>query len=491
MKKLRYLKYIFLCLLVSTLAIGVYLYLDQADVREPNDEPFQVLLEENIDWESIQIEASDILTALIQIPTVRKDEVKAALYIQKILEKEGIQAKLIPHPEFPDKVSVVAEIGPESSENGVILLNHLDVVEVEEAKWKFPPFSGELKDGLIQGRGALDMKGMATMQLMSFIMMNRMQFKLTNKIMFLAVPDEESGGKLGAQFLLEKHAYLFDGYKFILNEGGFGIKDLPNPGNNIFNIQTAEKGVLGIEFLSEGQSGHGSMPDTNYSSLNMLRFLEELQTIQKFELTPQSIEFFQTLASFYDFPQSFLLSRLQNPLIQKLIGNKVREKKSTNAMVSNTVSITKIETETLGHNVIPAKTTAYTDIRVLPGVDPETLFQEVQGMAKKYNITAEMKISSVPTQSSSDTNLFDILSSVLKDNVKDAAVTQYLSPGATDSRFFREKGFECYGIVPILIPMEEVSMLHGVDESISLENLKLGTKVLFETLVGFNQMESL
>src|SRR5690606_8471115 len=140
----------------------------------------------NIDWESIQIEAADILTALIQIPTVRKDEIKAAIYIQKILEKEGIQAKLIPHSEFPDKASVVAEIGPDNSENGVILLSHLDVVEVEESKWKFPPFSGELKNGIIHGRGALDMKGMATMQLMSFIMLNRMGIKLTNKVMFLS-----------------------------------------------------------------------------------------------------------------------------------------------------------------------------------------------------------------------------------------------------------------------------------------------------------------
>lgn len=489
--KFKLFKYITVVLTVIIVAVGLYLVLDKPNDNTEAEEPFQILLEENIDWESIQIEASDILTALIQIPTIRKDEVKAALYIQKVLEKEGIQAKLIPHPEFPDKVSVVAEIGPESSENGVILLNHLDVVEVEEANWKFPPFSGDLKDGIIHGRGALDMKGMATMQLMSFIMMNRMQFKLTNKIMFLSVPDEESGGKLGAQFLLEKHPYLFDGYKYVLNEGGFGIKDFPNPGNKIFNIQTAEKGVLGVEFVSQGQSGHGSMPDTKYSSLNMLKFLEELQTIQKFELTPQSVEFFQALASFYDFPQSFLLARLQNPLVQKLIGNRVREKKSTNAMVSNTVSITKVETETLGQNVIPAKTVAYTDIRVLPGVEPETLFQEIQVMAKKYDITAEMKTSSSPTQSSSDTNLFDVLSIVLKDNVKDAAITQYLSPGATDSRFFREKGFECYGIVPILISMEEVSMLHGVNESISLENLKLGTKVLFETLVGFNQMESL
>lgn len=489
--KFKLFKYIFGFVLLATIAISAYVYWDQAEIHTPSEEPIQISLDQEIDWDAIQIELTTILTDLIQIPTVRANESQATFYIQKVLEKEGIQAKLIPHPENPEKVSLIAELGPENSQNGVILLNHLDVVEVNEADWNVPPFSAEMKDSVIHGRGALDMKGMASMELMAFIMIHRLGVQLTNKIMFLSVPDEESGGKLGAQFLLNDHEELFEGYRYVLNEGGFGIKDFPNPSNKIFNIQTSEKGILGLELTAKGLSGHGSMPEKKYSSLNLSKLLIELQGLQKFELTPQTTEFFNTLSHFYAFPQNFLLQRIQNPLVQKLIGNKIRQTRSTNAMVTNTISITKLETDSKAPNVIPAESKAYLDIRILPGVDPEKLTQEISTIAQKYDSTLEVKESYVSSQSSVENTFYEVLFTVLKDNVKDSEVTQYLSPGATDNRFFRAKGFECYGIVPILISMEDVATLHGKNESISLENLKLGTKVIFETLVGFNQIESL
>lgn len=488
--KLRYFKYILSLLIGLSSGMAVYLFLDRPEIHEPVSKPFEIVLEENVDWDSIQIELASVLSDLIQIPTVRADESKAVFYIQNILQKEGIQSKIIPHPDFPDKVSLVAELGPEDSQNGVILLNHLDVVEVTESEWNFPPFSGEMKDGTIHGRGALDMKGMATMELMAFIMIHRMGLPLKNKIMFLSVPDEESGGRLGAKFLLDSHESLFNGYKYVLNEGGFGIKDFPKVSNKMFNVQTAEKGVLGLEYTAKGDSGHGSMPSKNYSSLQMVKFLNELQKLSKFQLTEQSLEFFHHLGEFYGFPEKFLLQRIQNPIVQKILSSKLREAKTTNAMVSNTYSITNLSTDSSAHNVIPGLTKAYSDIRILPGVSPEDLAAEISELAGKYNITVDVKISTPASESTSETPLFDILYSVLKDNVSGVQVSQYLSPGATDSRFFRAKGFDCYGIIPIMIPIEEVGMLHGKNEAITLENLKLGTKILFETLIGFNQLES-
>ncbi|MES2769902.1 MAG: M20/M25/M40 family metallo-hydrolase [Bdellovibrionota bacterium] len=487
----KILKHTVFILIVLSLGAGTYLYLDRPEIRAPSDEPFQIILDENIDWDAIQIELTGLLTDLIQIPTIRSEESKVAFYIQKVLAKEGIQAKLIPHPEFPDKVSLVAEIGPENSENGIILLNHSDVVEVNAADWEVPPFSGEMKDGMIHGRGALDMKGMASMELMAFIMVNRMGLKLANKIMFLSVPDEESGGRLGAQFLLNNHESLFEGYRYVFNEGGFGIKDFPKKNNKMFNVQTAEKGILGLELTAKGNSGHGSMPDKKYSSLDMMKLMLELQELQKFQLTDQTLEFFHHVGSFFEFPENFLLQRIQNPLVQKILSKKLMENRAVNAMVTNTISITSLSTDSSAHNVIPSESKAYLDIRILPGVDPAKLTEQIQKIADKYKVSIEVKESYSASQSNSDTPLFDVLYTVMKDNVPDAEITQYLSPGATDSRYFRAKGFECYGIIPAIISMEDVGMLHGKNEAISLENLKLGTKVIFETLVGFNQMESL
>jgi acetylornithine deacetylase/succinyl-diaminopimelate desuccinylase-like protein len=487
--KLRYFSYLFGLLLAVTAVIAIYLYFDRPQIVLPPEEPFQIVLDESIDWDSISIELTSILSDLIQIPTVRKDESKAALYIQKILQKEGIPSRLIPNPDRPDKMSLVAEIGPEDSLNGTVLLNHLDVVEVNESEWSEPPFSGDVKNGMIYGRGALDMKGAGTMELMAFIMIHRMDLPLRNKIMFLSVPDEESGGKMGAEFLLNNHESLFEGYQFVINEGGFGIKDFPKKNNNIFNIQTAEKGILGLELTAKGSSGHGSMPEKKYSSLEMIKMLLEVQSLQKFQLTPQSIEFFHRLGTFYEFPENFLLQRIQNPLVQKILSKKLMENHAMNAMVSNTISITNLSTDSSAPNVIPAETKAYLDIRLLPGVSPEEMTEQVQKIAQKYNITVDVKESYPASQSSAQTQFYDVLYSVLKDNVKDTLVSQYLSPGATDSRFFRAKGFQCYGIIPVMIPMEDIGMLHGKNEAISIENLKLGTKVIFETLVGFNQIE--
>ncbi len=487
----KFFKYIFGVILIATVFVSAYVFLDHAKDKTPNEEAIQILIDHDIDWNAIEIELATVLTDLIQMQTIRKDEAQAAFYLQKILEKEGIQTKIIPHPDRPDKVSLVAEIGPAQSDNGVILLNHTDVVEADEADWNIPPFSGEMKDNIIYGRGALDMKGMATMELMAFIMLHRFNVPLNQKVMFLSVPDEESGGNLGAKFLLDNHEDLFGGYRFVINEGGFGIKDFPKPSNKVFTIQTSEKGILGLELTAKGSSGHGSMPTREYSSLNLIKLMNELQGLQKFSLTTQTIEFFNTLSSFYDFPENFLLKRIHNPLIQKILSERLMDNRSINAMVTNTISITNLTTDTPAGNVIPAESKAYLDIRVLPNVDHDVLLKDIQSRAQKYAIDVKVIESYPSSQSSADTDFYSILYTVLSDNIPEAQVTQYLSPGATDNRFFREKGFECYGLIPILVTMEDIATLHGKNESISLENLSLGTKILFESLVGFNQIQNM
>lgn len=493
MRSLKLFGYFLLCAFVVAAATSLYIYQDTPTIIKPNklDTAQIVLDDDNFDWNSIGIELTSLVTDLIQIPTVRKNESQAALYLQKILRKEGISSKLIPHPERPDKTSLIAEIGPEDAEDGVILLAHLDTVEANAQEWSTDPFQAIMQDGMIYGRGALDMKGMAAMELMSFLLLSRQEIPLKTKIMFLAVPDEEDGGKYGAQFLLQDHEDLFDGYQYVLGEGGFGVRDFPRSGAKIFTIQTAEKGTLGIQATASAASRHGSMPENDDSSLNLVKFLLKIQELQSFRLTPVVSEFFYYLSTFYDFPENFLLNRVQNRLVQKVIEKKLRENPAINAMVSNTISITKLETQGGGANVIPTEAMAYLDIRLLPGQDPHRVFSKIQKIGEKYQVIAKIKEADLPSSSSNDTQFFDILYTVIQDNVPDAVVTGYLSPGATDNRFFRKKGFQCYGLIPVLISMSDVQKLHGANESISLDNLILGTKIIFETLVGHNQLASL
>lgn len=467
----------------------LYLYLDIKSVQSPEPAQVEIVLDDSMNWETLQIEAIQYLEDLIKIKTVRKDENKAAFYLQKIFIKEGIPSKIIPHPEYPNKVSLVAELGPEDSTEGVILLNHLDVVEADLAEWGEDPFSGDFKDGVIKGRGALDMKGMAVMELMAFLTLHRQQIPLKQKVMFLSVPDEENGGVLGAKFLLEEHTDLFEGYHYVLNEGGFGIQDFPHKGNKIFNIQTSEKGILGLEVKSHYPSGHGSMPDKKYSSIELMRFLLEVQKLQKFMLTEQMLAFFHHFSDFFEFPENFLLKRIQNPIVQLLIGPQIRANRTMNALVTNTISVTGLEVSNFGPNVIPAESSSYLDIRLLPGESPDHFENKIKKLAEKYNVEVTRKEAFPATESSLQTPLLEMFVSIISDNVPDSKQTPYMSPGATDSRYFRERGFESYGLIPILITMDELGTMHGKGEQISSDNIRLGIKILFETLVAYNQIE--
>lgn len=485
---LRPLKYTFALTVLLILGLSLYLYIDVKNVPHSSPASIDIILDDTIDWNNLQIEAVQILEDLIKIKTIRKDENRAAFYLQKLFIKEGIPSKIIPHPKYPDKVSILAELGPDQSTDGVILLNHLDVVEADEKEWGSDPFLGELKDGVVKGRGALDMKGMAAMELVAFLTLHRMQIPLKHKVMFLSVPDEESGGHLGAKFLLQEHPDFFEGYRYVLNEGGFGIQDFPHAGNKVFSIQTSEKGILGLEVKSHYPSGHGSMPDKKYSSLELMKFLLEAQMLQQFHLTDQALLFFHNFSLFFEFPESFLLKRIQNPIIQKILAPQIRANRTLNAMVTNTISVTGLNVPNFGPNVIPAESQSYLDIRLLPGVSPDQMESQVQGLASKYNVELVRKESFPATNSSAETPFFDILVSIINDNVPNSVQTPYMSPGATDSRFFREKGFECYGIIPILITMEDLAKMHGKNEDISAENLRLGTKIIFELLIAYNQL---
>lgn len=450
------------------------------------------LKEENhiLPWDKREAEAVKILTDLIRIKSVRGNEKQAAEYIRSIFEKEGIKTKFIYEPGFQERVNLIAELEPDtpSSEKGLILGNHLDVVEADPKEWTEDPFSGIVKEGRIHGRGALDCKGLIAMQIVSFLELKRSAIPLKRKIMFLSMADEESGSERGARFLLKDHPELFKGYGYMLNEGSFGTKDVAIPGSTIFNIQYAEKGNLWLNVRAKGEQGHGSTPSQNYPSLRLLGFLTEvLEYDTDIRISKETQGFFYQLGSISSFPKSFILKNSNIPILRRLLYGPIRASRQLSAITRNTKAISGLKTdEGKGHNVLSSLSEAKLDVRLLPGFDPLEYLKEIQKIAVKYEVEVE-PAATVPSDISTlDSLLFQRLASISTRKIPGSIATPFISPGKTDNAYFRQIGMECYGLIPVLLNEKELTMLHGKNESISLENLKMGTQILFELLYQMN-----
>ncbi len=446
--------------------------------------------ESRIDWEKKNSETVQILSDLIRIQSVRGNEKKVAEYIRSLLEKEGIKVRFFHEEGFPDRINLLAELEPSSPslEKGLILANHLDVVEAEAKDWKEDPFAGKIKDGRIHGRGALDCKGLIAMQLATFLEWKRSKLPLKRKIMFLGLADEESGSEKGAKFLIKAHPELFKGYGYMLNEGAFGTKDVAVPGSKIFTIQYAEKGNLWLSVKAKGDQGHGSTPSPNYPSLRLFKFLSEvLEYDIGIRISPETEGFFYQLGTVSSFPKSFILKNAGFPILQRLLYGPIRESRQLSAITRNTKAISGLKTlEGKGYNVLSAEAEAKLDIRLLPGFDPKEYLEKIREIAKKYDVEVEVAGMVKPDKSDLDSILFQTVAAVVTKKVPGSVAAPFISPGKTDNAYFREIGLECYGLIPVMLTEKELTMLHGKDESLSLENLKLGTQIIFEILHQLN-----
>lgn len=441
-------------------------------------------------WEKREAETIGILSDLIRIQSVRGNEKKVAEYIKVLLEKEGIPVKFFHEEGFPERVNLLAELEPSvpSNEKGLILANHLDVVEAEAKDWKEEPFSGKVKDGRVYGRGALDCKGLIAMQLAVFLEWKRSKIPLKRKVMFLGLADEESGSEKGAKFLLRKHKELFKDYGYMLNEGAFGTKDVGVPNSILMNIQYAEKGNLWLSIRAKGEQGHGSTPSTDYPSLRLLRFISEvLEYDTGIRISSETEGLFYQLGEASKFPNSFFLKNAGVPVLQRVLYGPIRSSRQLKAITSNTKAVSGLKTvEGNGHNVLSSVAEAKLDIRLLPGFPPQEYLEEIRKIAKKYEVEVEPAGMVTPDKSTLDSVLFQSIASIVTKKVPGSVATPFLSPGKTDNAYFREIGLECYGIIPVILTEKELTMLHGKDESLSVENLKLGTQILFEILHQLN-----
>ena len=421
-------------------------------------------------------EAVELLSRYLKINTTNPpgNEAAGVKFFADIFKAEGVEFKT--YEADKGRASIRAHISGTGQKEPLILLNHIDVVLAEAEQWSFDPFGGEIKDGFIHGRGTLDMKGLGIMELMALLAIHRDGQRPCRDVIFMAVADEEDGGKNGADFLLKNHP---DDFKagLVLNEGGFGLTDLI-PNQKVIFISTSEKGVNWVRVHRKGQPGHGSMPHSDNALERLVLGLKRLiENENPIAITPVIAEYFKRLAGHMDVLKPYAEDHQEKTLIRCLTESGMADIPQVSAMIRNTVSVNVIQAGSKT-NVIPSMAEAELDIRLLPGTDPGHFTAGLKQIIGDDQIVIENINSNAASSSPMDTEDFCDIEAVFNQYFPDSIVSPSLLMGASDSRFFREKGITSYGVFPVLVPMADIQRIHGIDEKISVENMTRGTVIM-------------
>jgi acetylornithine deacetylase/succinyl-diaminopimelate desuccinylase-like protein len=410
----------------------------------------------------VEREAEDALVAYLRIDTTNPpgNETAGATFLRDLLIKDGIDARLVGND--PKRQAVYARLASGSNEKALLLLSHIDVVPADPKAWRNPPFEGKREGGYIWGRGALDIKSLAIAQWMAVADLKRRGAKLRRDVIFLAVPDEELGGVHGAKMLLEKHPDLFANVGFVLNEGGSNETALDKA--LFWGIEVQQKVPLWLRITTTSQGGHGASPGASGgASAKLVRALAAIDQIETpYRLTESVARTFAAAAAVRKDARGQNLRLLREPLDIARIDRELPG--GYKALLKDTITITRLSAGS-AVNIVPSVATADVDIRLLPGTTPDEMLQRVQTAVGK-EATVEVLLAGKPIpESPASGELWETLVRTLR-AASGAPVAPMVTPGTTDSRYFRERGIVAYGIAPFKVNYYDADSVHGENERI-------------------------
>ena len=397
-------------------------------------------------------------------PPGRED--RAAAFLAAILQREGIPSRIVKGPG--GRANLHARLSsPRSGGRAVVLLHHMDVVPAGPG-WTVPPFSGQVRNGLLWGRGAVDDKSLGIAQLAAFVDLKRRKTPLERDVIYLAVADEENGGLNGTAWLLTHHPELFRGVEAVMGEGG---RSQMGAGGKLlwWGIEVAQKRPFWLEVSTSGRGGHGAGLNPESAAHLLVQGLGRLTTAPpRWRVDPPVRAYCRAIAP------------LQNPHWRRVFSNidqvvtadgpKEFLMPGMANLFVDTVQVTVLRGgERI--NVIPETASAQIDVRLLPNTSADAFLAEVKRRLGP-NFKVKVLVASPPSPPSpASGRLYSAMAAVLKD---DGPVVPTFIAGFTDSRFFREKGIPAYGISPFKLSPEDSRGIHGPDERIPLAELDRG-----------------
>ncbi|MDU0253038.1 M20/M25/M40 family metallo-hydrolase [Streptomyces sp. NPDC005395] len=420
-------------------------------------------------------EVVDLCRELIRIDTSNygdhsgPGERKAAEYVAEKLAEVGLEPKIF--ESHPGRASTVARIeGEDPSRPALLIHGHTDVVPANADDWTHHPFSGEIADGCVWGRGAVDMKDMDAMTLAVVRDRLRSGRKPPRDIVLAFLADEEAGGTYGARHLVDHHPDLFEGVTEAISEVG-GFSFTVNEQRRLYLIQTAEKGIHWMKLTVAGTAGHGSMIHRDNAITELSEAVARLGR-HKFP-----VRVTKTTRAFLDELGDALGTELDPEDMDGTIAKLGGIAKLIGATLSNTANPTQLGA---GYkvNVIPGEATAHIDGRYLPGYEEEFLadLDRILGPhVRREDVHANKAV-----ETTFDGALVDAMQSALVAEDPAAKAIPYMLSGGTDAKSFDDLGIRGFGFAPLKLPpeLDFAGMFHGVDERVPVEGLQFGVRVL-------------
>jgi acetylornithine deacetylase/succinyl-diaminopimelate desuccinylase-like protein len=423
----------------------------------------------------------ELLQQLIRFDTTNPpgNEAECIGFVRGLLEDAGCEVEL--YAKDPARPNLISRLRGQGDRAPILLQGHVDVVTTAGQNWTRPPFGGELVDGFVWGRGALDMKGGVAMMVSAFLRAAREETPLPGDVILCVLADEENGGDFGAKFLVEEHAHLFEGVLWSLGEfGGFSLE---LGGKRLYPIQVAEKQICWLKARVPGKAGHGAMIHRGGTMSRLGQFLRDLDRKRTpVHVTPVARAQIEGMAAALGRPRRDLLLALLKPRltdrVMPLLGERER---SVEALLRNTVNATIVRAGEKV-NVVPAFVDVELDARALPGFGPDDVIAEVQQLVGDDIELELVRYDEGPPEPRLDQ--FDALAAIIRELEPGAVPVPLLQAGVTDARFFAQLGIQNYGFLPLKLPgdFRFASLIHAPDERVPAEAIEFGAEAVFGAL---------
>jgi len=425
------------------------------------------------------------LQRLIRFDTTNPPGNEAACiqYIASLLAEAGIESSIFARDAA--RPNLIARLAGRGDAPPLLLQGHVDVVTTADQQWQHPPFGGDMLDGYVWGRGALDMKGGVAMMLCAFLRAKAEAISLPGDVILAIVSDEEVGDGYGARYLVEEHPELFKNVRYALGEfGGFSLQIA---GRTFYPIQVLEKHSCKVRAIVRGPGGHGSSPMRGGAMAKLGRMLSRLDEQRlPAHIIPVTRSMIETIAQALPSPIREMLSQLLDPERTDAILDQLGQAGQLfDPLLHNVVNPTIVRGGDK-INVIPARIDVEMDGRLLPGYHADDFLKEIRALVGD-DIELEVMTYN-PGLSEANMGLYDTLAEILREADSEAIPLPQLLQATTDGLYFGQLGIQCYGFLPMKLPTDFnfVETIHAADERIPIDALEFGTQAIFSALHRFH-----
>ena len=439
-----------------------------------------------IDWNQLREEAVRVLADYMKVNTANPpgNEIEGALFLKPILEREGFEVQILDTAASslgPRRPNLYARLKGSGAKRAIALVHHIDVVPADARYWSVDPYSGQIKDGFVYGRGALDMKGEGIVHLMAMLALKRSGVPLSRDIVYIANPDEELGST-GAIAFVDNHPDLLRDVEFLITEGG--DNPLVDGKLQYYGVSVAEKRTFWQRLTVRGIPSHGSRPTKHNPVPRLVRALARLANYETpLHVTPGVDKYFRDISRSYTGEKRSWLANIRQAVTIPRARTWILSDVYWNAILRNTISLTVLQGSNKT-NVIPAEATADVDIRLLPDQKPDSVLRVLKAVVNDTAVHwTPLLAPKTPLENPVDTDLFRAIERASRERDPNALVTTYMLTGATDRPTYRRVGIITYGVDPFRVESSDSQRgVHGNDERVSVENVGFGVKYLYDIL---------